>query len=91
MPNPRHEYGGCTIELCSFAVQATANSPAGWVPQARIWYEDGGAPASFPLTGPTIESTREEADAAILPHAKVRIDRGTLPRRKDRFPRSRRV
>lgn len=84
MPNPRHEYGGCTIELCSYETKATPNSPAGWIPQARIWYENGSTFTSFPLTGLTVESIRENADAIILSQAKARIDSGTLPRRKSR-------
>ena len=81
MSNPRHEYGGCSIELCSFETQATPNAPAGWAPHARIWYEDGATITSFPLTGLSLEKRREDADAVILSQARARIDSGNLPRR----------
>ena len=80
MSNLRHEYRGCRIELCSYEMTATPSSPAGWVPQARIWYEDGGIITSFPLTGLSIEKTREDADAVIQSQAMARIDVGNLPR-----------
>ncbi len=89
MPNPRHEYGGCVIELCSYEMRPTSRSPGGWVPHARIWYEDGGTLTSYPLTDLAVESMREQADAVILAQAKARIDSGNLPRRKGRVPRSR--
>ena len=91
MSNLRHEYRGCRIELCSYEMTATPSSPAGWVPQARIWYEDGGIITSFPLTGLTVESIREKADATILSQAKARIDSGNLPRRMRPVHASRRV
>jgi hypothetical protein len=85
MPNPRHEYGGYSIELCSYEIEATPESPAGWVPQARIWYEEGGILTSFPLISLAVVNIKEKADAVILSQAKARIDRGNLPRRKRRI------
>lgn len=85
MPNPRHEYRGCSIELCSYEIEATPESPAGWVPQARIWYDEGGILTSFPLISLAVVNIREKADAVILAQARARIDSGNLPRRKRRI------
>jgi hypothetical protein len=97
MSTPRLEYRGYSIELCSYEIQATPESPAGWVPQARIWYDEGGILMSFPLISLAVVTIREEADAAILALAKARIDSGNLPRRQHRhidngnLPRRRRL
>jgi hypothetical protein len=91
MSNPRHEYDGYIIELCSYELRATPQSPGGWVPQARIWYDDRGTLTSFPLTDLAVESMREKADAVILSQAKARIDSGNLPRHKARVHESQRI
>jgi hypothetical protein len=75
----RGVHEGCHIILCSYEVKATTKTPAGWVPQGQIICEEDRILTSVTLTGNTIESTQDAANAIIVARA-FAINKGDLPK-----------